>query len=480
MDTRDGALLDGSAAYNDDDCRATLALRDWLVAHRPEGTPWARVAAPTEPDDATAGEREALRQALVAGSEPGTPRWLAGELLEYHRREARPAWWWFFQRRDHMTVEELVDDAESIGRLTPIGRPRPDRNSPLHTLAFPIQQHKLGPGDHPFDPATTKGAGTIMEVDDLAGTLVLRRGPGVRGVSLPLSLIPGGPIATKEQRGALMRLAASVRAGDVRYPALRDILGRTPPRLRARPAGADVQSMNIRNVAESLDGSYLFGQGPRGHGRQRGHAGDRRGGPGLAGRCARDGDGGAQRHPAGRSASARAGLAGHASGGHREVGAGAPARRARDDPARPRCLPGTYAPHASGRLPVHLGDRVRLAAGRAAGAGAAGDRVRHGPAFHAGGPRRQHVVLDGGSAGGGGGDPQDGRRVVDESRWRDGTAPRAGLHGGRALQCPGAPAARRAARGWIRRHPRRHRGQVPGAGGAHRLLLDGDVERGGH
>src|SRR5439155_1526357 len=82
-------------------------------------------------------------QVVVTGSEPGTPRWLAGELLEYHRREARPAWWWFFQRRDHMTVEELVDDAESIGRLTPIGRPRPDRNSLLHTLAFPIQQHKL-------------------------------------------------------------------------------------------------------------------------------------------------------------------------------------------------------------------------------------------------------------------------------------------------------------------------------------------------
>src|SRR5207248_1731746 len=105
LDTRDRVLLDGIAAYNDDDCRATLALRDWLVAHRPDGTPWARVAEPAEPDDATAGEREALRQVLVGGSEPGTPRWLAGELLEYHRREARPAWWWFFQRRDHMTVE---------------------------------------------------------------------------------------------------------------------------------------------------------------------------------------------------------------------------------------------------------------------------------------------------------------------------------------------------------------------------------------
>ena len=38
METRDESLLASIAAYNAEDCRATLALRDWLVAHRPEGT----------------------------------------------------------------------------------------------------------------------------------------------------------------------------------------------------------------------------------------------------------------------------------------------------------------------------------------------------------------------------------------------------------------------------------------------------------
>src|SRR5207249_12173636 len=32
MDTRDDALLTSIVAYNEEDCRATLALRDWLVA----------------------------------------------------------------------------------------------------------------------------------------------------------------------------------------------------------------------------------------------------------------------------------------------------------------------------------------------------------------------------------------------------------------------------------------------------------------
>ncbi len=88
METRDDTLLAGIAAYNDEDCRATLALRDWLVAHRPDGTPWAEAVAAEASDDTGGGERGALRQALVEGAAPGSPRWLAGELLEYHRREA--------------------------------------------------------------------------------------------------------------------------------------------------------------------------------------------------------------------------------------------------------------------------------------------------------------------------------------------------------------------------------------------------------
>src|SRR3989441_1031536 len=39
MDARDDAMLARIAAYNEEDCRATLALRDWLVRHRP-GARW--------------------------------------------------------------------------------------------------------------------------------------------------------------------------------------------------------------------------------------------------------------------------------------------------------------------------------------------------------------------------------------------------------------------------------------------------------
>jgi uncharacterized protein len=81
MQTRDDKLLADIAAYNEEDCRATLALRDWLVAHRPGGTRLAEAVAAEAGEDTGAGEREALRRALVDGAEPGSPRWLAGELL---------------------------------------------------------------------------------------------------------------------------------------------------------------------------------------------------------------------------------------------------------------------------------------------------------------------------------------------------------------------------------------------------------------
>ena len=116
--TRQDTWLKEIEAYNDEDCRATLALRDWLVTQRPDGATWAERPATREVDDAQQArdvEREALRQALVAGAEVGSPRWLVGELLEYHRREARPAWWWFFARCG-MSLDELFSGTNSGDR----------------------------------------------------------------------------------------------------------------------------------------------------------------------------------------------------------------------------------------------------------------------------------------------------------------------------------------------------------------------------
>jgi uncharacterized protein len=271
MTTRAAARLEEIAAYNEEDCRATLALRDWLVEHRPEGAAWAKPPEEKPVDDdrqRADARREALRQALLTGATPQTPRWLAAELLEYHRREARPAWWWMYMRCQ-MSVDELVEDGESIGRLEPQGTPRRVINSLWHPFSFPPQQHKLQPGDAPVDPATGKGAGTIVEMDETAGTVILRRGPSHASIPLPTALIPPGPIRTDAQREALARLGAAMLAGNGRYRALEDILARARPRLAGGFSGP-IQTMDLREQREraaALDQSYLFIQGPPGTGK---------------------------------------------------------------------------------------------------------------------------------------------------------------------------------------------------------------------
>src|SRR5258705_12111154 len=144
-----------------------------------------------------------------------------------------------------MRLDELVEEGESMGRLEPQGRARRVINWLGHRFGFPPQQHKLAPGDGPVDPATGKGAGTIMEMDEAAGTVILRRGPSHAAVPLPTALIPPGPIQTNAQRDALARLAASILAGNSRYRALEDILARARPRLAGGFSGP-IQTIDLR------------------------------------------------------------------------------------------------------------------------------------------------------------------------------------------------------------------------------------------
>jgi len=89
MQTRDEAALARIAAYNAEDCRASW--RCVTGCGQPaDGTRWARAVAAKEREDADEGEREALRQRARRRQRPGVAVVAAGELLEYHRREARP------------------------------------------------------------------------------------------------------------------------------------------------------------------------------------------------------------------------------------------------------------------------------------------------------------------------------------------------------------------------------------------------------
>ena len=266
--SRDDAELDAIALYNDEDCRATLALRDWLVSIRPPGA--GRLDPIAHKDIgadkvAEASAREALRLDLVTGAEPGSVRWLAGELLEYHRREARPGWWRWFSLLD-MDGEELIADAEAIGGLEPTGPPVPRPNKVFEVpLRFPPQQHKLEAGSL-VDPDAEKAV-TVSEIDNDACTAVVRA-QRFRDQPPPRALVPLGPIDNRVHREALTRLATAVRDSHDRYAALREVLAASPPRFVDRLAGASIQTTDLSEqqaLARGLDRSYLLVQGPPGN-----------------------------------------------------------------------------------------------------------------------------------------------------------------------------------------------------------------------
>ena len=282
---RDPEILEAIRAYNEEDCRSTLELRDWLLGLKAEAQAqygqaieWVGGRKPDEEPPEREPGREELRQRLLAGlpevregrDADQQARWLAAQLLGYHRREAKPVWWAFFDRLGR-TWEELAErDADAIGGLVPAGEPVAAHNSILYPFAFPAQEHKLAAGDGVYDPATGRYAGSIDALDDEHGTLTLRRKAERVEEPLPDSLIPGGPIRTRPQQAALRRLAESIEVGDGRYRALEAILRRDLPRIRGVDAGAELPQDDLaaaRLLAASLDRSYLVVQGPPGSGK---------------------------------------------------------------------------------------------------------------------------------------------------------------------------------------------------------------------
>ncbi|HEX5012809.1 MAG TPA: TM0106 family RecB-like putative nuclease [Candidatus Limnocylindrales bacterium] len=292
METRDATILDAIAAYNRDDCVSTAGLRDWLEARRIEAAPLfpdgvvprpEAVDGEAPPDLAaqqaeTRAREDALREGVPADRAERTPeeqgRWLLAALLDWHRREAKPQWWDHFRLRD-ASIEDLIADASALGGLEFVEDLGPIARSRLHRYRFdPSQETKLHAGKSPIDPATGEGAGEIVALDPLLGTLDLKRNPMKPH---PRGLIPSKPYGPEPMRGALGRLADHVIARGIEgpgpYRAVRELILGRPPRATLQPEGAPLVGRDetpldaARRLVLALDASVLPIQGPPGTGK---------------------------------------------------------------------------------------------------------------------------------------------------------------------------------------------------------------------
>ena len=248
----EAALEDGTAAgdagrqrvvagYNEDDCRATLALRDWLEERRLElagrvGQDLPRPAAAEEerraPEDPEVTRiRSALLDGVPASADERTDeqraRALLADLLDWHRREDKPAWWRYFYVRA-LSPAELIGEPDALGGLT--GGEVVDRvsRSVVRRFSFPPQEHRFSCGQAAYDVETGRGW-SVGAVDDANGTIELKIGNGYDG-PLPAGLVEAGPIGTRELRERLRDLGDRVvREGIGGGDAATALLLRRPP-----------------------------------------------------------------------------------------------------------------------------------------------------------------------------------------------------------------------------------------------------------
>jgi predicted RecB family nuclease len=293
LENQDPAILDGLAAYNKDDCVSIWKMRTWLEGLRKEaeaafgvtlGRPQPESGKPPEElaaqIEASRIQVEALTKDVPADvaerSDEQQARWLLAQLIDWHRREAKPSWWLHFTLMAAST-DELVASSDAIGALTFEGEVGTVKKSILYRYRYdPEQEHKFHEGDKPLDPATGKAAGTVHAVDTGNGTIDLLRGKGNKAPH-PKALIPEKPIGMAVLRDALRRVADAVlangMAGQGAYKAARDLLLHRPPSLRgiapgetmARP-GEDAEAA-AKRLALALDDTCLAIQGPPGSGK---------------------------------------------------------------------------------------------------------------------------------------------------------------------------------------------------------------------
>jgi uncharacterized protein len=276
--------------YNRDDCVSNWRLRDWLEERRLELA--ARVGATLpRPAPAESTPREALSAKLAHVAEvadrlcAGVPdeaaartpeqhgRWLMAQLLSWHRREEKSFWWRYYYLMHDLTDEERIGEREPIGGIELVGRVGETARSTVYRYRFPEQEHAIDVGTDVRDPATNRSPGSVVAMDEAAGTLDLRRGPKTDGPH-PTSLVPFDYVDSAPLSEALLRTGEWVADhgidGPGVYAAARELLMRRPPRVGGEgPLCRDGETTlaAAERLAPELAGGWLAVQGPPGSGK---------------------------------------------------------------------------------------------------------------------------------------------------------------------------------------------------------------------
>jgi uncharacterized protein len=287
-------------AYNCEDCESTWQLQSWLEQRRDEliangagvPRPEREQKPPKEEASEWARRVEAIRARLLrditAEPEARTPgehaRQLLADLVDWHRRDAKPGWREYFRVRS-LTEEELIDESGPIGALgQEVNRGRiaePRSRSDRYEYSFPPQEHGIKVGDKVECPVTAQALGTVIEIDRLANIVAVKRSTGLERP--PRAMAQGNEEPqVKALQNALAEIAETLApdlglaSGNTAqtFSAGRDLLLRNAPRLApgiALELEGESAAEAMSRIGPHLRGTVLAVQGPPGAGKT--HAG---------------------------------------------------------------------------------------------------------------------------------------------------------------------------------------------------------------
>jgi len=276
MNSGDPQLLENIAAYNCDDVRSTMALRDWLIAQRPAEMAWRDAIIEQEEYELDTDELvERLHE-----SSPDTPEHLLGDLLNYWRRErsadVTPK---FVALNGDYTM--LYDNLDYLTNLTFLEMREPSGRERLPKMVMTWPEQVVGHDIEVKDEVLYAGVGvpyghaTVADIDYQRREISLRWGKvQVERGGIPAALIKDRHFRPGAKAAALKDLARQVlQPGEHGEPGrlAMALLGAQRPRFRIghgpRDGVFDDDLESIYAWVEHLDESFVAIQGPPGTGK---------------------------------------------------------------------------------------------------------------------------------------------------------------------------------------------------------------------
>jgi predicted RecB family nuclease len=292
-DWKESDLLKKIRDYNEDDCRSTWLLANWLRERQTENNiSWVGTLQDEEKEEHTASDAVVLRQELAdklfaeipedqSEREKDLELWRVQELLawtlEFHRRCDKPMWWELFERLEK-TENELVDDMSCLGGLKLVGKPVPEKRSLLFNYKFdPDQETKITEGSA---VKIVPGIDATPNITDFnsEGQLTIKislkklQENQMKGLPKRMSVIPHNFVSAKIIDESIYAVINQYHDTKQLPGALKDFVYRRPPILKSGYKGPLIQTneSNIEGairLAMDMDNTCMCIQGPPGTGK---------------------------------------------------------------------------------------------------------------------------------------------------------------------------------------------------------------------